>query len=68
MPDVLHPDVGTGREEQPVNWYEEKADHVAGEGNADEENWKSLKINIYKNKYIYGRAIVLTSPWYLKLS
>ena len=47
MPNVLNPDVGTGREEEPVNWYEEKADHVAGKGNTDEENWKSLKINIY---------------------
>ena len=56
MPDVLDPDVGAGRKEEPVNWYEEKADHVAGEGNTDEENWKSLKINIFKYKYICGIA------------
>ena len=38
MPDILNPDVGAGREEEPVDRYEEEADHVAGEGNADEEN------------------------------
>ena len=53
MPDILNPDVGAGREEEPVDRYEEEADHVAGEGNADEENWKSLKINIHY-KYICG--------------
>ena len=48
MPNVLNPDVGARREEEPVDWYEEKADHVAGEGNADEEHRKSLKINTFK--------------------
>ena len=43
MPDILDPDVGAGREEEPVNWYEEEADHVTGQGDADEEYWKSLK-------------------------
>ena len=45
MPDVLNPDIGAGSKEEPVNWYEEKADHVAGEGNTDEEHGKSLKIS-----------------------
>ena len=37
MPDVLDPDVGARREEEPVDWDEEEADHVAGQGDADEE-------------------------------
>lgn len=37
VPDVLHPDVRAGGEEQPVNRYEEEAEHVRGEGDADEE-------------------------------
>ena len=43
MPDVLHPDVCTGREEEPVHRDEEEADHVASQGNTDEKYWKSLK-------------------------
>ena len=38
MPDVLDPHVGAGREEQPVDRYEEEADHVAGQGYTDEEH------------------------------
>ena len=38
VPDVLHPDVGAGSEEEPVDRYEEETDHVAGQGYADEEN------------------------------
>ena len=62
MPDVLNPDVGTGREEKPVDWYEEKADHVAGEGNTDEEHGKSLKIKIYENFIKYYLYYRLLSP------
>ena len=37
VPDVLDPDVGARREEEPVDRDEEEADHVAGQGDADEE-------------------------------
>ena len=37
VPDVLDPDVGARREEQPVDRDEEEADHVTGQGDADEE-------------------------------
>jgi len=43
MPDVLDPDIGAGGEEEPVDRYEEEADHVAGQGDAHEEYWKSLQ-------------------------
>ena len=62
MPDVLNPDIGAGSKEEPVNWYEEKADHVAGEGNTDEEHGKSLKINIYENFIKYYLYYRLLSP------
>lgn len=42
VPDVLDPDVGARREEEPVDWDEEEADHVAGQGDADEEYWERL--------------------------
>lgn len=38
VPHVLHPDVGAGDEEQPVDRYEEEAEHVGGERDADEED------------------------------
>jgi len=37
MPNILHPYIGTGSKEQPMHWYEEKADHVASQSNANEE-------------------------------
>ena len=37
MPDVLNPDVGARSKEEPVNRDEEKANHVGGESDADEE-------------------------------
>ncbi len=37
MPDVLDPDIGAGGEDEPVDRYEEKPDHVAGQGNALEK-------------------------------
>ena len=30
VPDVLNPHVGAGGEEEPMDWDEEEADHVAG--------------------------------------
>lgn len=38
VPDVLHPDVGAGREKQPVHRYEEETEHVAGQRHAHEEH------------------------------
>ena len=43
MPDVLDPDIGAGRKEQPMHRYEEEADHVAGQSYAHEEYWKRLQ-------------------------
>ena len=43
VPDVLDPHVGARREEEPVDRDEEEADHVAGQGDADEEYWERLK-------------------------
>ncbi len=37
VPYILNPDVGAGREEEPVYGDEQVADHVAGDGDADEE-------------------------------
>ena len=37
MPDVLDPHVGASREEQPVYWDEEEANHVAGQSDTDEK-------------------------------
>jgi len=37
VPDVLDPDVGACCKEEPVNRDEEKANHVGGESDADEE-------------------------------
>ena len=37
VPDVLDPHVGARCEEEPVDRDEEEADHVAGQGDADEE-------------------------------
>ena len=55
MPDVLDPHVGASREEQPVYWDEEEANHVAGQSDADEKYWKSLKRkSLDKQKYHWG--------------
>ena len=43
VPDVLDPHVGARCEEEPVDRDEEEADHVAGQGDADEEYWERLK-------------------------
>jgi hypothetical protein len=37
MPDELDPGIGAGGEDEPVDRYEEEADHVAGQGNALEK-------------------------------
>ena len=37
VPDVLDPDVGARGKEKPMNRDEEKANHVGGESDADEE-------------------------------
>ena len=37
VPDVLDPDVGACRKEQPVHRDEQEADHVAGQCDADEK-------------------------------
>ena len=37
VPNILDPDIGTGSKEQPMYWYEQKANHVAGQSNANEE-------------------------------
>lgn len=37
VPDILDPDVGAGRKEEPVHRDEEEADHITGQRNTDEE-------------------------------
>ena len=65
MPDVLDPDVGAGRKEEPVHRDEEEADHVAGQCDADEKYWKSLKKNLFSSldKFVSN---VITPPYVIK--
>jgi hypothetical protein len=37
MPNVLYPNIGTSGEEKPMYRNEEKANHVGGESDTDEE-------------------------------
>jgi len=37
MPNVLYPNIGTSGKEKPMYWDEEKANHVGGESDTDEE-------------------------------
>lgn len=45
MPDILNPYVCAGCKEEPVDWDEEKTDHIWREGDANKENWEGLQIN-----------------------
>ena len=43
MPNILDPYIGASSEKQPVYGNEEEANHIAGQSDADEKYWKSLK-------------------------
>lgn len=42
MPNILHPDVGAGREKQPLHWDEKQTHQIGGDGYADEQDRESL--------------------------
>lgn len=41
MPNVLHPHISTSGKKEPMNWYEEKTQHVGCQSDTDKENRES---------------------------
>lgn len=43
MPNILHPNIGTGSKKQPLYWYKQIAHYIRCYGDANKKHWKCLK-------------------------